>query len=176
MVILFIPLHHPVPKHLNFWPELKGIESNLNSLPPPPIIPPSPNSPPQDKKKKSLRPWSMYSYDCSFSSLVLVIIVFLCYYRMLQRKESKAEVRAENRMDTSNSNRAKDPERGVEMEFFDKQLPAFDLDDLLRASTEVLGKGALGTSYKTTFESGPTLAVKRLKDMNKLSKEFFQQM
>ncbi|KAL5545340.1 hypothetical protein UlMin_009124 [Ulmus minor] len=66
---------------------------------------------------------------------VLVIIVFLCYYKILQRKEI--------------------PKEG--------------------ASAEVLGKGALGTSYKTTLESGPTL--KRLKDMNELSKkEFVQQM
>lgn len=63
------------------------------------------------------------------------------------------------------------------LEFFDKQMSAFDLDDLLRASAQVLGQGKLGTTYKTVLESGTTVAVKRLKNMNGLSKkEFVQQM
>ena len=77
----------------------------------PPINPPSPNSPAQDKKK-SLRPWSIAMIAASAALVpVLVIIVFLCYYRMLQRKESKAEVIAEKRKNASNSNSAKDLER-----------------------------------------------------------------
>lgn len=68
-------------------------------------------------------------------------------------------------------------ERTVELEFFDKEMHAFDLDDLLRASAEELGKGKVGTTYKTMLESGYTVAVKRLKHMNGLSKkEFTQQM
>lgn len=71
----------------------------------------------------------------------------------------------------------RDPERSVELEFFDKEMPAFDLDDLLRSSAAVLGKGTLGTSYKTTLETGQDLVVKRLKDMSELSKkDFLQQM
>lgn len=71
-----------------------------------------------------------------------------------------------------------DPEKRVELDFFDKEMPAaFDLDDLLRASAQVLGKGKLGTTYKVTLESGPVVVVKRLKNMNELSKkEFTQQM
>ncbi|RVW25936.1 putative leucine-rich repeat receptor-like protein kinase [Vitis vinifera] len=70
-----------------------------------------------------------------------------------------------------------DPERTVALEFFDKDIPVFDLDDLLRASAEVMGKGKLGTTYKATLESGSAVAVKRLKDLNGLSKkEFVQQM
>lgn len=70
-----------------------------------------------------------------------------------------------------------DPERTVALEFFDKDIPVFDLDDLLRASAEVMGKGKLGTTYKATLESGSAVAVKRLKDLNGLGKkEFVQQM
>lgn len=56
--------------------------------------------------------------------------------------------------------------------------PVFNLDDLLRASAQVLGKGSLGTTYKVMMEMGPALVVKRLsKEMNSLSKkEFVQQM
>lgn len=39
----------------------------------------------------------------------------------------------------------------------------FELEDMLRASAEVLGKGSFGTSYKASLEDGPTIAVKRLK-------------
>ncbi|KAL5647237.1 hypothetical protein ACJX0J_041592, partial [Zea mays] len=48
----------------------------------------------------------------------------------------------------------------------------FDLEDLLRASSEVLGKGAFGTTYKTVLESGATVAVKRLKDVTLSEAEF----
>lgn len=65
-----------------------------------------------------------------------------------------------------------------QLEFFEEQMSgSFDLDDLLTASAQMLGKGKLGTTYKTTLESGTTVAVKRLKNMNGLSKkEFIQQM
>ncbi|KAG6534441.1 probable inactive receptor kinase At1g48480 [Zingiber officinale] len=42
----------------------------------------------------------------------------------------------------------------------------FDLEDLLRASAEVLGKGTFGTTYKAVLESGMTFSVKRLKEVN----------
>ncbi|XP_062216350.1 probable inactive receptor kinase At1g48480 [Phragmites australis] len=48
----------------------------------------------------------------------------------------------------------------------------FDLEDLLRASAEVLGKGAFGTAYKAVMESGAAVAVKRLKDVDLPEPEF----
>ncbi|KAJ3670855.1 hypothetical protein LUZ60_008281 [Juncus effusus] len=48
----------------------------------------------------------------------------------------------------------------------------FDLEDLLRASAEVLGKGSMGTSYKAVLEEGTTVVVKRLKDVVATRKEF----
>ncbi|KAL3818418.1 hypothetical protein ACJIZ3_004323 [Penstemon smallii] len=54
--------------------------------------------------------------------------------------------------------------------------PKFNLEDILRASAEVLGKGTFGTSYKATLEKGVTVVVKRLKDVKVTSKEFQQQM
>ncbi|KAL6984847.1 hypothetical protein U1Q18_018228, partial [Sarracenia purpurea var. burkii] len=57
----------------------------------------------------------------------------------------------------------------------------FDLEDLLRASAEVLGKGGGGTSYKAVLEEeeeygGTTVVVKRLKDVVVSQKEFESQM
>ncbi|KAJ3705820.1 hypothetical protein LUZ61_009525 [Rhynchospora tenuis] len=48
----------------------------------------------------------------------------------------------------------------------------YDLEDLLRASAEVLGKGTFGTTYKAILETGPVVAVKRLKDANLPEREF----
>jgi hypothetical protein len=49
---------------------------------------------------------------------------------------------------------------------------SFDLEDLLRASAEVLGKGGLGTSYRATLEDGTTVVVKRLRDVGAARREF----
>ena len=53
---------------------------------------------------------------------------------------------------------------------------SFDLEDLLRASAEVLGKGSVGTSYKAVLEEGTTVVVKRLKDVVVSKREFDSQM
>ncbi|KAF5456559.1 hypothetical protein F2P56_026029 [Juglans regia] len=49
----------------------------------------------------------------------------------------------------------------------------FDLQDLLRASAEVLGSGSFGSSYKAVLLSGPAMVVKRFRQMNKVGKEEF---
>ncbi|KAI4966706.1 hypothetical protein ZWY2020_037048 [Hordeum vulgare] len=48
--------------------------------------------------------------------------------------------------------------------------PTFDLEDLLHG--EVLGKGAIGTTYKAVLESSATVAVKGLKDVTMTELEF----
>ncbi|KAG6418537.1 hypothetical protein SASPL_120741 [Salvia splendens] len=52
----------------------------------------------------------------------------------------------------------------------------FDLEDLLRASAEVLGKGSHGTTYKAILDESTTVAVKRLKEVGVAKKEFDQYM
>ncbi|KAJ7970255.1 Receptor-like kinase 1 [Quillaja saponaria] len=56
--------------------------------------------------------------------------------------------------------------------FFGNSARAFDLEDLLRASAEVLGKGTFGTAYKAVLEVGTAVAVKRLKDVTISEREF----
>ncbi|KAJ4979525.1 hypothetical protein NE237_010305 [Protea cynaroides] len=58
--------------------------------------------------------------------------------------------------------------------FFDRRKQ-FELEDLLRASAEMLGKGCLGTVYKAVLEDGGTVAVKRLKDANPCARKEFEQ-
>ncbi|KAG6413216.1 hypothetical protein SASPL_125923 [Salvia splendens] len=56
--------------------------------------------------------------------------------------------------------------------FFGSGARVFDLEELLRASAEVLGKGTFGTAYKAVLEVGTVVAVKRLKDVTLSEKEF----
>ncbi|GJM97766.1 hypothetical protein PR202_ga14718 [Eleusine coracana subsp. coracana] len=51
----------------------------------------------------------------------------------------------------------------------------FELEDLLRASAEVLGSGNFGASYKATLVDGPAMVVKRFKDMNGVGREDFSE-
>uniref|UniRef100_A0A8I7BDZ9 Protein kinase domain-containing protein n=1 Tax=Hordeum vulgare subsp. vulgare TaxID=112509 RepID=A0A8I7BDZ9_HORVV len=49
----------------------------------------------------------------------------------------------------------------------------YDLETMLRASAEVLGKGVHGTTYRATLDGGePILAIKRLRDVHLPEREF----
>ncbi|KAJ4766571.1 Leucine-rich repeat protein kinase family protein [Rhynchospora pubera] len=53
----------------------------------------------------------------------------------------------------------------------------FELEELLRASAEMVGKGSLGTVYRAVLEDGRMVAVKRLRDTNPCpSKDFYRYM
>lgn len=51
----------------------------------------------------------------------------------------------------------------------------FDLQDLLRASAEILGSAAFGSSYKAVVQDGQAVVVKRYKQMNNLPREEFHE-
>ncbi|XP_065881062.1 pollen receptor-like kinase 2 [Euphorbia lathyris] len=51
----------------------------------------------------------------------------------------------------------------------------FELPDLLKASAEILGSGCFGSSYKTALPTGPSMVVKRFKQMNNVGKEEFHE-
>lgn len=60
------------------------------------------------------------------------------------------------------------------MVFFEG-VKRFELEDLLRASAEMLGKGGFGTAYKAVLDDGSVVAVKRLKDASIGGRREFQQ-
>uniref|UniRef100_A0A7C9E802 Protein kinase domain-containing protein n=1 Tax=Opuntia streptacantha TaxID=393608 RepID=A0A7C9E802_OPUST len=76
------------------------------------------------------------------------------------------------------------PEKGISggqdamnrIVFFEGCNYAFDLEDLLRASAEVLGKGTFGMSYKAILEDANVVVVKRLKEVSAGKRDFEQQM
>jgi hypothetical protein len=49
------------------------------------------------------------------------------------------------------------------------------LPDLMKAAAEVLGNGGLGSAYKATMANGLSVVVKRMREMNKLQKDGFDE-
>lgn len=62
------------------------------------------------------------------------------------------------------------------MVFFPGCTFEFDLEDLLTASAEILGKGMCGTTYKAILEDATTVVVKRVKYVGVGKRDFEQQM
>ncbi|XP_023734238.1 pollen receptor-like kinase 1 [Lactuca sativa] len=61
--------------------------------------------------------------------------------------------------------------------FLKEDGPRFDLNDLLRASAEVLGYGSFGSAYKAVMMDGQALVVKRFRQMSNCGKvEFHEHM
>ncbi|KAK3227986.1 hypothetical protein Dsin_007848 [Dipteronia sinensis] len=83
----------------------------------------------------------------------------------LQKREMSPEKLVSRNQDASNR-----------LFFFEGCSYAFDLEDLLRASAEVLGKGTFGMAYKAVLEDATTVVVKRLKDVSAGKRDFEQQM
>ncbi|XXG60449.1 hypothetical protein AAC387_Pa04g2358 [Persea americana] len=158
-----------------------------NPCPAPPVsAPPSPAlTPPNTKqtKDKKLKIWSIALIAVAAALVPFtLVLVFLCYYRKMKGRGTREDEHSESSVEWTENRvqRSKgrgDPEKTMELQFFDKARPIFDLDDLLRASAELMGQGRLGSTYKTMLESGLVVTVKRLKEKNGLSrKEFIQQM
>ncbi|XP_022867040.1 probable inactive receptor kinase RLK902 [Olea europaea var. sylvestris] len=134
----------------------------------------------------------------SVLGLVLILSLVFCLRRKLgtkgvgRKKEGASkEKEVEDSMEIQGKNSTRDKVKEKEKEkgevsvinagkkglvFFGNMGWNFDLEDLLRASAEVLGKGTFGTAYKAVLETGLTVAVKRLRDVIMGEKEFREKM
>lgn len=71
----------------------------------------------------------------------------------------------------------KKTEHAGKLHFVKNSTERFELQDLLRASAEVLGSGSSGSSYKAILLSGPAVVVKRYKQMSNVDKaDFYEHM
>ncbi|XP_023529157.1 probable inactive receptor kinase At1g48480 [Cucurbita pepo subsp. pepo] len=125
--------------------------------------------------------------------LILVVLILVCQRKRKGKLESNEGVRSAGEVEAPGEKAAtvegssesinidhlmapksvgKGGERDKRLVFFGNVGNVFDLEDLLRASAEVLGKGTFGTAYKATLETGMVVAVKRLKEMTSAEKEF----
>ncbi|KAL0289815.1 UNVERIFIED_CONTAM: Pollen receptor-like kinase [Sesamum angustifolium] len=69
----------------------------------------------------------------------------------------------------------KSEQQSGKLSFVREDRAKFDLQDLMRASAEVLGSGNFGASYKAVLVEGEAVVVKRFKQMNSVGKEDFHE-
>ncbi|KAJ7562256.1 hypothetical protein O6H91_03G061600 [Diphasiastrum complanatum] len=110
--------------------------------------------------------------------LLVISLLFLLYYWKKYSDTSlrKASRGLEEKGDFSAQYSVQVPEaERSRLAFFEGRKHNFELEHLLRASAEMLGKGSFGTAYKAVLESGIIVAVKRLKDVSISGKKEFDQ-
>ncbi|XP_060216582.1 probable inactive receptor kinase At5g58300 [Lycium barbarum] len=143
-----------------------------------PLLPPapSPNIPPKRSSKKKLKLGIIIAIAAGGVMLLFLVVLVLCLCcrkrkesNVLKRKSSSEKPREEFGSGVQEADRNK-------LVFFEGCSYNFDLEDLLRASAEVLGKGSFGTAYKAILEESTTVVVKRLKEVIVGKKDFEQQM
>ncbi|XP_058100269.1 probable inactive receptor kinase At4g23740 [Magnolia sinica] len=174
-------LHGSVPKSLERFPNTSFIGNNLSFVVQPvlvsPVYPPVSTSIPHLVKHKKLTESAILgiivsSCGATFAAFAVFLIIWYSKRKSetvlsgkLQKGERSPEIAMAGREDESNR-----------LVFFEGSGYAFDLEDLLRASAEVLGKGTFGTAYKAVLEDATTVVVKRLKEVSVGKREFEQQM
>ncbi|MCD9638641.1 hypothetical protein HAX54_022731 [Datura stramonium] len=111
--------------------------------------------------------------------LLVLVISFCCLKKKVSHNTSIIKEKV------ANGGRSEKPEdfgSGVpdaeknKLVFFEGCSYSFNLEDLLRASAEVLGKGSYGTAYKAVLDEATIVVVKRLREVGVAKKEFEQHM
>jgi hypothetical protein len=190
-------LSGPIPPSLQKFPASSFLGNSflcgfpLESCPgtaPSPSPAPSQSMPSKNKKSfwKKIRTGVLIAIAAAGGVLLLILILVLliCIFKRKKDREpaaassSKGKAIAGGRVENPKedySSSVQEAERN-KLVFFEGSSYNFDLEDLLRASAEVLGKGSYGTTYKAVLEDGTIVVVKRLKEMVVGKKEFEQQM
>lgn len=190
-------LSGPIPPSLQKFPASSFLGnaflcgSPLESCPgtaPSPSPTPSPSMPSKAKKSfwKRIRTVVLIAIAASGGVLLLILILVLLICIFKRKKDTEPAAASSSKGKAIAGGRAENPKEDYsssvqeaernKLVFFEGSSYNFDLEDLLRASAEVLGKGSYGTTYKAVLEDGTTVVVKRLKEMVVGKKEFEQQM
>lgn len=150
---------------------------------PSPSISPPPEVPQKSSSKKKFPLWAIIVIAAG-GALVLLLLVVLLVCCCLKKKDggsngvSKGKAAGVGRSEKPKEefgSGVQEPEKN-KLVFFEGCSYNFDLEDLLRASAEVLGKGSYGTAYKAVLEESTTVVVKRLKEVVVGKRDFEQQM
>ncbi|XP_043717442.1 probable inactive receptor kinase At4g23740 [Telopea speciosissima] len=173
-----------VPKSLQRFPSSDFLGNNISftNSPPPalPVGPPAPQPSPSSPSGFTLSESALLGIiigACVLGFVIFALILIACFSqknggggaaaaagKVLKTERSPAKAVAGSQDDNNR------------LVFFGGRNFAFDLEDLLRASAEVLGKGTFGTAYKAILEDATTVVVKRLREVTVGKREFEQQM
>ncbi|KAF2282767.1 hypothetical protein GH714_043137 [Hevea brasiliensis] len=120
----------------------------------------------------------------SASVIALAALVAVAYFRgrrtkttqvkQLQVQGTKAQTKFAV-MGRKEFVQSPDHDHKGQLHFVRNDRERFDLQELLRASAEVLGSGNFGSSYKALLLDGSAMVVKRFREMNNVGKEEFQE-
>lgn len=163
-----------------------------NTTPPPPPPRPSPlplppPSSPEDSKTSKLSTAAIAGIAAGAVAALLVVLAVIFFLLCFRRRKTKADTSTETaaygdedaspemvsvaRAEKSGvkpSRSSKPTASGAKKLVFVGGEPdvAYELESLLHASAEVLGKGWLGTTYRATLEGGvAVVTVKRLREV-----------
>ncbi|XP_014504817.1 probable inactive receptor kinase At5g58300 [Vigna radiata var. radiata] len=184
-------LNGSIPAALQTFPNSSFEGNSLCGLPlrpcsvAPPASPPSltpvPPTPSRHKSKLSKAAIIAIAVGGGVLLLLVALIIVLCCLKKKDdgsprptKGKGPSGGRTEKPKEEFGSG-VQEPEKN-KLVFFEGSSYNFDLEDLLRASAEVLGKGSYGTAYKAILEESTTVVVKRLKEVVVGKREFEQQM
>ncbi|ESQ40431.1 hypothetical protein EUTSA_v10012946mg [Eutrema salsugineum] len=186
-------LSGPIPEHLKNSPEYSFVGNSLLCGPPlnqcsGGAISPSSNLPrPLSENLHPVQRRQSKAYivaivvGCSVAVLFLGFVFLVCLVKKTKKGEEDGEG-GRTQVGGVNSKKPQDFGSGVQdpeknkLFFFERCNHNFDLEDLLKASAEVLGKGSFGTAYKAVLEDTTAVVVKRLREVVASKKEFEQQL
>lgn len=168
----------PVPQSLQRFPSSSFLGNNLSpdnsSTPIPRALPPNAQPSKKSSKLGQSAILGIIIGACALGFVLLSLLLIFCYSKKngdngITQKSDKKEKTVKNNVSGSHKGNGS-------LVFFEGCNLAFDLEDLLRASAEVLGKGTFGTTYKAALEDTSTVVVKRLKEVSVARRDFEQQM
>ncbi|XP_073064272.1 probable inactive receptor kinase At4g23740 isoform X1 [Primulina eburnea] len=157
-----------VPQSLKRFPSSAFLGNNISPEDPMPPAP-TPTIPPKKHKSKLSEP-AILGGSCA---LAFVLIALLLIVSLRKKQKNKSTTEASQKKEKIVSEHQGN---GGRLTFFEGCNLAFDLEDLLRASAEVLGRGTFGTTYKAALEDATVVTVKRLKEVIVGKKDFEQHM
>ncbi|XP_010550530.1 PREDICTED: inactive leucine-rich repeat receptor-like serine/threonine-protein kinase At5g24100 [Tarenaya hassleriana] len=190
-----------IPKSLQRFGNSAFSGNNLIYENAPAPAPPPGNSPTEQEKQKhgiSLTKPEILGIAIGGCFMIFVlgaILMIICYTKIKRSREGdKGKVDTNAKAKASAKAKEKPPSqkevsksRGEDLEdlyednrnrvvFFEGCNLVFNLEDLLGASAELLGKGTFGVTYRAVLEDSKVVVVKRLKEVVVLKKEYKQQM
>ncbi|XP_061337853.1 probable inactive receptor kinase At4g23740 [Gastrolobium bilobum] len=175
-------LQGSVPKSLKRFPESAFFGNNISLASSPAVSPvEAPVHEPSSKSKKGgkLSETALLGIIVAGAVLGLVAFAFLMFVCCSRRRDEDDDAfRGKLQKGEMSPEKAvsRNQDANNKLVFFEGCNYAFDLEDLLRASAEVLGKGTFGTAYKAILEDATAVVVKRLKEVAVGKKDFEQHM
>ncbi|KAJ9148032.1 hypothetical protein P3X46_030129 [Hevea brasiliensis] len=152
-----------------------SFETSASRVPPVPAPSMAPN--PKSKNSRELGETALLGIviaACVLGFVAFAFLIHVCCSRKKGRNEFSDKLQKGEMSPEKVVSRTQDANN--RLVFFEGCNYAFDLEDLLRASAEVLGKGTFGMAYKAILEDATAVVVKRLKEVSVGKRDFEQQM